>query len=95
MYLGGGSCECFSLLDVVMGAVFPLDILGGLLAAGPDLVLAEVVVDDILHLQLNGGRVYGEGPSPLKCSMIVSIAQWPARIRTLGFICWWCYTPTL
>ena len=44
-----------------MGADFPLDLLVGLLADGSDLVVAVVVVDDVLHLQLDGGRVCGKG----------------------------------
>jgi len=59
-HLGGGGWERFSLPDVVVGADLPLDVLGGLLADGPDLLVAVVVVDNILDGQNNGGGVGGE-----------------------------------
>ena len=43
-----------------MCADFLLDFLGGLLTNGPDLVVAVVVVDNVLHGQDDGGGGIGE-----------------------------------
>ncbi len=43
-----------------MGADLPLEILGGVLANGSDLVVAVVVVDHVLHFQDNGSGLGGE-----------------------------------
>ena len=59
-YLGGGGWERFSLPDVVVGADLSLDVLGGLLAHGPDLLVAVVVVDNVLDGQNDRGGVGGE-----------------------------------
>jgi len=59
-HLGGGGWERFSLPDVVVGADLSLDVLGGLLAHGPDLLVAVVVVDNILDGQNDRGGVGGE-----------------------------------
>ena len=44
-----------------MGTDLLLNLLGGLLADGPDLVVAVVVVDDILDLEDDWSGAVGEG----------------------------------
>jgi len=43
-----------------VGADLSLDVLGGLLAHGPDLLVAVVIVDNILDGQNNRGGLGGE-----------------------------------
>ncbi len=60
IYLGGCCGKCFGLPDVVVSADLPLEILGGFLADGSDLVVAVVVVHDVLHFQNDGSGLGGK-----------------------------------
>ncbi len=61
MYLCSPGLPGLGLLDVVVSADLPGLGAAGLLADGPDLVVAVVVVDDVLHGQGDGGGLAGEG----------------------------------
>ena len=59
--MGGGGRHGLLLLDIVVGTDFTGNNGFGFLADGSDLVIAVVVVDDVLHVQGDGGGLGGEG----------------------------------